>query len=181
MRISRNYFPLGVSRLDAISCAYNALAMAASITRERLRANLRRLIKSHPTVRSQTALAEQTGLGVSTINGLFTAKRGTALENIDLLARTFGVDVTELFAQPDAVQLRQTPYIQVGSAGGLNASSRPLVRAIRAIRTHAGLQPDEIDELIASLVERGETYETPAPKPSSDRSARPPGRRDRKP
>jgi transcriptional regulator with XRE-family HTH domain len=92
-----NTYALRVNDCCIETCAYNALAMA-SRSRERISANLKRLLKQHPDFRSQTALAERAGLAIASVNGAYNAKRGLKLDTIDRIARALGVDVVDLFA-----------------------------------------------------------------------------------
>lgn len=175
----RIYFTVRVTHINATGYAYSGWAMPPSDTLVRLRDNLHRLLNDPNvplTKRTQKALSERTGLALSTINGLFTAKRATSIENLGILASALGVDVEELFRKPSPDLPRQRVHVTIGKreTGAADAdSTSKVVRALDAIIQH---DPHAAAEAIAALIGHrpAEAPQPEGPRPRARARQRPP-------
>jgi transcriptional regulator with XRE-family HTH domain len=148
-------YPRGVSRLSVSTSTYNRLLMMKSVTRQRLAWNLRRLVHNHQTITTQTALAEKSGLGIPTINGLWHGARGLKrIEDLDRIASALEVDLTELFVAPprDRAGQSTTPGVLALDSPPHEQNATPPPSFVDALRLIIKHHPDTAADVIAALI-----------------------------
>jgi hypothetical protein len=140
--------------------------MARNWAGERFRAVLKALTSEHGQKRQA---AKAAGKSSSWMTGVLNGQQDPKFQAISDIAEHFQLDVADFFTQPPPDPLRPTSYVKSvpESSGGIDAD--PLVRAFRAIIKE---DPTHAAEALAAFFRRGETPQTPTPKPKSRRTSR---------